>query len=150
MRSSFSHEAPRRETETLPQNIQTKNQEETLNLPSPGGQSYNVNGEGGIRLPLFGLAVPKLSSHANIGNRRRPSIGSNRHSWLHGSAINEATQATSRNIGRRIVSRSSGPFVSKAHCSLEQPVPVRANELKRLVSLCKSRMAKQSSSGDNV
>jgi hypothetical protein len=34
------------------------------------------------------------------------------------------------------------PFVSKVVCELEQPRPVRANELKRLVSLCKEKVRK--------
>ncbi|KAH6897498.1 hypothetical protein B0T10DRAFT_187701 [Thelonectria olida] len=150
-RSSFNHEAPRRETEeTLRRDIRTKNKGEKVKIPSPRRQSYHGNGEGGIRFPLAGMVKPKLSSHANIGHRRRSSTGSNRHSWLHESGINDTTQAASRNIGRRIMSRSSGPFISKARCALEQPVPVRANELKRLISMCKSRVARQSSSGDKV
>ncbi|KNB10434.1 hypothetical protein FOXG_20342 [Fusarium oxysporum f. sp. lycopersici 4287] len=34
------------------------------------------------------------------------------------------------------------PFVSKVVCELEQPRPVHANELKRLVSLCKEKIRK--------
>lgn len=116
---------------------------EELDPVSREGQAYNVDGEGGSRV------APKAT---NVGRWRRSSLGLNRHPRLPGAATtNQATQMPRGRIGRRIVSRSSGPFVSKAaHCSLEQPVPVRANELRRLISMCKSRMARQSSRGDSV
>ncbi|PHH59839.1 hypothetical protein CDD81_2446 [Ophiocordyceps australis] len=37
---------------------------------------------------------------------------------------------------RRAVSRSSGTLVAQVHCSLDQPQPVRAREVNRLVSMC--------------
>ncbi|TWU71961.1 hypothetical protein ED733_001391 [Metarhizium rileyi] len=42
--------------------------------------------------------------------------------------------------GRRWMSRSSTPFVARADCTLEQPRPVRVNEMKRIVSLCREKM----------
>ncbi|KAF4335096.1 hypothetical protein FBEOM_11074 [Fusarium beomiforme] len=36
------------------------------------------------------------------------------------------------------------PFISKVGCQLEQPRPVRAKELKRIVSLCKEKVRKMS------
>jgi hypothetical protein len=41
---------------------------------------------------------------------------------------------------RRWTSRSSTQFIASADCTLEQPQPVRINEMKRLVSLCRDRM----------
>ncbi|PNY25368.1 Uncharacterized protein TCAP_04686 [Tolypocladium capitatum] len=41
---------------------------------------------------------------------------------------------------RRWVSRSSGTLVARVQCVLEQPRPVRANEVKRLVSLCRDKV----------
>ena len=54
-------------------------------------------------------------------------------------AVPEAIEAARRR-SRRWISRSSGTLVSQAHCKLEQPKPVHANEVKRLVSLCKTRV----------
>ncbi|QUC20507.1 uncharacterized protein UV8b_04748 [Ustilaginoidea virens] len=41
---------------------------------------------------------------------------------------------------RRWVSRSSIPLIAQAECTLEQPKPVRVNEVRRLVSLCRDKM----------
>ncbi|KAG5965111.1 hypothetical protein E4U58_002958 [Claviceps cyperi] len=41
---------------------------------------------------------------------------------------------------KRWVSRSSVPLVAQADCALQQPKPVRVNEVRRLVSLCRDRM----------
>lgn len=54
-------------------------------------------------------------------------------------AVQEAIEAARRR-SRRWISRSSGTLVSQAHCRLEQPKPVHANEVKRLISLCKTRV----------
>jgi hypothetical protein len=55
-------------------------------------------------------------------------------------AVQEAIKAARRR-SRRWISRSSGTLVSQANCKLEQPKPVHANEVKRLISLCKTRVA---------
>lgn len=50
-------------------------------------------------------------------------------------------QRRSRRVSsRRWVSRSSGTLVAQVQCALEQPRPVRANEVKRLVSLCRDKV----------
>ncbi|KND87631.1 hypothetical protein TOPH_07749 [Tolypocladium ophioglossoides CBS 100239] len=50
-------------------------------------------------------------------------------------------QRRSRRVSsRRWVSRSSGTLVARVQCALEQPRPVRANEVKRLVSLCRDKV----------
>lgn len=36
---------------------------------------------------------------------------------------------------------NEGPTISSAHCKLEQPKPVRAGDMKRLVSLCKHKVS---------
>ncbi|KAG6001704.1 hypothetical protein E4U21_003907 [Claviceps maximensis] len=41
---------------------------------------------------------------------------------------------------RRWVSRSSIPLVAQADCALQQPKPIRMNEVRRLVSLCRDKM----------
>lgn len=46
-----------------------------------------------------------------------------------------------RASGRRWMSRSSGTLIARAQCELEQPRPVRASEVKRLVSLCRDKVA---------
>ncbi|KAI8668401.1 hypothetical protein NCS55_00865500 [Fusarium keratoplasticum] len=40
-----------------------------------------------------------------------------------------------------------GLLISKVHCRLEQPKPVRANELRRLVGICKQKVRKLSAGG---
>ncbi|RSL57682.1 hypothetical protein CEP51_014197 [Fusarium floridanum] len=40
-----------------------------------------------------------------------------------------------------------GLLISKVHCRLEQPKPVRANELRRLVGICKQKVRKLSAAG---
>lgn len=42
--------------------------------------------------------------------------------------------------GRRWMSRSTVPLVAGADCALEQPQPMRVNEMRRLVSLCRDKM----------
>ncbi|POR38856.1 Uncharacterized protein TPAR_00950 [Tolypocladium paradoxum] len=50
-------------------------------------------------------------------------------------------QRGSRRVSsRRWVSRSSGTLVARVQCALEQPRPVRANEVRRLVSLCRDKV----------
>lgn len=49
--------------------------------------------------------------------------------------------------GRRWISRSGGPLVARVQCDLQQPRPVRANEVRRLVSLCRDKMAGRRSRG---
>ncbi|KAG5979073.1 hypothetical protein E4U55_005598 [Claviceps digitariae] len=41
---------------------------------------------------------------------------------------------------RRWVSRSSAPLVAQADCALQQPKPIRVNEVRRLVSLCRDKV----------
>ncbi|UPL03933.1 hypothetical protein LCI18_014867 [Fusarium solani-melongenae] len=41
----------------------------------------------------------------------------------------------------------NGLLISKVHCRLEQPKPVRANELRRLVGICKQKVRKLSAGG---
>lgn len=41
---------------------------------------------------------------------------------------------------RRWVSRSSIPLIAQVDCALQQPKPIRVNEVRRLVSLCRDRM----------
>lgn len=41
----------------------------------------------------------------------------------------------------------NGLLISKVHCQLEQPKPVRANELRRLVGMCKQKVRKLSAGG---
>ncbi|KAG6022518.1 hypothetical protein E4U19_004983 [Claviceps sp. Clav32 group G5] len=41
---------------------------------------------------------------------------------------------------KRWVSRSSVPLVAQVDCALQQPKPIRVNEVRRLVSLCRDRM----------
>lgn len=52
----------------------------------------------------------------------------------------QAGRRSWRFSGRRWMSRSSVPLIARADCTLEQPRPVRVNEIKRLVSLCREKV----------
>ncbi|PHH92680.1 hypothetical protein CDD83_6098 [Cordyceps sp. RAO-2017] len=51
----------------------------------------------------------------------------------------DEADCSARQPSRRRISHSSGTLVARAYCALEQPRPVRASEVKRLVSLCRDK-----------
>lgn len=94
-------------------------------------RGFNVDGEGGFDLQLQHGAdfCEEMSTNAceSFPAKHRLSIV-DRHPSL-------------RLLSRRLMSRSHGLFVSQAHCTLQQPQPVRGGEIRRITSLCKDRMA---------
>lgn len=92
---------------------------------------YNVDGEGGADFQQEYRAIPCEETSINgceaSSTKQKPGIG-DRHPSL-------------RLLRRRLISRSHGLFVSQAHCTLQQPQPVRGKEIRRLTSLCRERMA---------
>ncbi|KAG5991000.1 hypothetical protein E4U43_004136 [Claviceps pusilla] len=58
---------------------------------------------------------------------------------MHGHA-NDGHVHGSWRSRRRWMSRSSTPLVAQADCALQQPKPIRVNEVRRLVSLCRDKM----------
>lgn len=94
---------------------------------------FNVDGSSRV-LPRRRITKEQYRSHRWSSRGMSSSSGSsqgftNHHSWR-----------------RRWISRSGDPTptVSKVTCRLEQPRPVRASEMRRIVSLCKDRAARLS------
>lgn len=108
---------------------------------------FNIDGEGGLH-PSSTMS-PSAPSLPCSGSRHRisPLALTGRQRSIIDSTTTAKEQDGPRYRVRRIISRSSGPFVSRSYCTLEQPKPVRANELRRLVSLCKEKVARRISSG---
>ncbi|KAH7121962.1 hypothetical protein B0J13DRAFT_160924 [Dactylonectria estremocensis] len=104
----------------------------------------NVDGEGELYHPLAERSPLAKIPCSSFRYRLSPSTA--RYMSNRGFTANNAMQPGPHSRARRIISRSSGPFVSRAYCTLEQPRPVRANELRRLASLCKDRVVRRMSS----
>ncbi|KAF9766766.1 hypothetical protein IL306_000787 [Fusarium sp. DS 682] len=100
---------------------------------------FNIDGEAGLSVappPLFAEPQRRFS-HTKYALSR----AANRFSLPDIEKELELIELLENN--REAVPAPS-PFVSKVVCDLEQPRPVRANELKRLVSLCKEKVRKMS------
>ncbi|KID96968.1 hypothetical protein MAJ_07108, partial [Metarhizium majus ARSEF 297] len=96
-------------------------------------------------------SLPRVSSiHHPESDTQQPqndpaSVGSYAGQWGQGAKSMQVTQTgerrrTWRLSGRRWTSRSNTPFIARVNCALEQPQPVRVNEMKRLASLCREKM----------
>ncbi|KAF7552366.1 hypothetical protein G7046_g7435 [Stylonectria norvegica] len=120
---------------------------------SLAAQGMNVNGESGLRISTRGSP-----SKASLSERRLYQkatcvihpLGVEEEFVSRRFSISESVRdevELTRAQTRRRISRSGGPFVAKSYCALEQPKPIRANELKRLVSLCKEKVVRRISSG---
>ncbi|KKP04615.1 hypothetical protein THAR02_03305 [Trichoderma harzianum] len=94
-------------------------------------QGYNIDGEAGFD---FEQKYHKISCDETWTD------GSEASSTTHEPMIADRHPSL-RLLRRRLMSRSHGLFVSEAHCTLEQPQPVRSNELRNLPSLFRERMA---------
>ncbi|KAK4063059.1 hypothetical protein Trihar35433_8854 [Trichoderma harzianum] len=94
-------------------------------------QRYNMDGEAGFD---FEQKYHKISCDETWTD------GSEASSITHEPMIADRHPSL-RLLRRRLMSRSHGLFVSEAHCTLEQPQPVRSNELRNLPSLFRERMA---------
>jgi hypothetical protein len=98
---------------------------------------FNMDGEAGLGvapLPLFAEPQRRFSRTKNVLSR-----AANRLSLPDIEKEFELIELLEDNL--KSVSDDSPP-VSKARCLLEQPKPVNAKELKRLVSLCKEKVRK--------
>lgn len=94
-------------------------------------QGYNIDGEAGFD---FEQKYHKISCDETWTD------GSEASSTTHEPMIADRHPSL-RLLRRRLMSRSHGLFISEAHCTLEQPQPVRSNELRNLPSLFRERMA---------
>ncbi|KAL6806474.1 hypothetical protein GGI42DRAFT_367279 [Trichoderma sp. SZMC 28013] len=112
----------------------------TAKLRSEGGgqqsfsvqrQGYNIDGEGGFDFE---------QKYQRISCDETWTDGSEASSTTHEPMI-PGRHPSLRLLRRRLMSRSHGLFVSEAQCTLEQPQPVRDNELRSLTSLFRERMA---------
>lgn len=115
-------------------------------------QGFNVDGEGGARsrgteffkhhnspipvaLSLSKSASYSMGNNANDGSLSPPTAPTGQKAF------------GTHSLFRRRTSRSSGPFVANAYCKLEQPKPVRAGEMRRIISLCKDKVTRRVSGG---
>ncbi|UNI15312.1 hypothetical protein JDV02_001855 [Purpureocillium takamizusanense] len=82
-------------------------------------------------------AQPRPGSGKRLAEGRTHAGGKRAETWTQ-----VAQQSGRRVSSRRWMSRSSGTgtMVARVQCALQQPRPVRANEVKRLVSLCKDKV----------
>jgi hypothetical protein len=113
--------------------------EKPLSFPraSIARTGYNIDGEAGLGiapLPLFAEPQRRFSRTKHALSR-----AANRFSLPDVGKELELIELLEDNL--KSVSEESLP-ISKARCLLEQPRPVRANELRRLVSLCKEKVRK--------
>ncbi|KAH6962291.1 hypothetical protein BKA56DRAFT_598683 [Ilyonectria sp. MPI-CAGE-AT-0026] len=108
---------------------------------------FNIDGEGGLHPSSTMSPSAPLLPCSGSRHRMSPLALTGRQRSIIDSTTTAKEQDGPRYRVRRIISRSSGPFVSRSYCTLEQPKPVRANELRRLVSLCKEKVARRISSG---
>ncbi|KAF4995366.1 hypothetical protein FGRMN_5150 [Fusarium graminum] len=108
-----------------------------LSLPrvSIAREGFNIDGEAGLTEappPLFAEPQRRFSL-----TRHALSRAANRFSLPDVEKELEIMELLDDNL-------RYSPFVSKARCELEQSRPVRANEVRRLVSLCKGKVRKLS------
>ncbi|PTD11072.1 hypothetical protein FCULG_00011536 [Fusarium culmorum] len=98
---------------------------------------FNIDGEAGLGiapLPLFAEPQRRFSRTKHILSR-----ATNRRSLPDVETEFELLELLEDDL--KSLSEESPP-ISKAGCLLEQPRPVRANELRRLVSMCKDKVRK--------
>ncbi|KAM0550821.1 hypothetical protein ACHAPJ_008684 [Fusarium lateritium] len=112
-----------------------------LSLPSASvaRTGFNIDGEAGLSVappPLFAEPHRRFSC-----TKQALSRTANRFSLPDVEKEIELIELL-ENDRQRILGTS--PWISKARCDLEQPRPVRANELRRLVGLCKEKVRKLS------
>ncbi|KAF4959791.1 hypothetical protein FSARC_10616 [Fusarium sarcochroum] len=112
-----------------------------LSLPSASiaRTGFNIDGEAGLSVappPLFAESHRRFSR-----TKQAPSRTANRFSLPDVEKEIELIELL-ENDRQRIL--GSSPWISKARCDLEQPRPVRANELRRLVGLCREKVRKTS------
>lgn len=89
--------------------------------------------------------LPKIGIKSHNVQARRASVGIHSNHRQQEEDFNSTVQGGDgrrswRLSKRRWISRSSGPVVARAECPLYQPQPVRASEVKRLVSICKDKV----------
>ncbi|KAF4472055.1 hypothetical protein FALBO_1033 [Fusarium albosuccineum] len=104
---------------------------------------FNIDGEAGLYATAAAPA-PLFARSRNKPSGATASLGrtTNRFSLLH--VRNDFKEIKPFRDTLCNPQRGSTPFVSNAYCELEQPKPVRANELRRLVGLCKDKVRRLS------
>lgn len=121
---------------------------------SMNDQGFNVDGEGGGRSKgkqLFKhdnspIPVPAALSLSKSASYSMDNNASDRPLSPSTAPTGQKTSGT-HSLFRRRTSRSSGPFVANVYCKLEQPKPVRAGEMRRIISLCKDKVTRRVSGG---
>ncbi|KAF4450642.1 hypothetical protein F53441_6303 [Fusarium austroafricanum] len=113
--------------------------EKRLSLPrtSIAQTGFNIDGEAGL-----GVAPPPLFTEPQRRFSRTQYALSRTTDRFSLPDIEKELQIIELLEFDRQSIPAEDPFISKAGCELEQPRPVRANELKRLVSLCKEKVRK--------
>ncbi|KAJ4247157.1 hypothetical protein NW762_013296 [Fusarium torreyae] len=112
-----------------------------LSLPSASvaRTGFNIDGEAGLSVappPLFAEPHRRFSC-----TKQALSRTANRLSLPDVEKEIELIELLENDRQRML---GTSPWISKARCNLEQPRPVRANELRRLVGLCKEKVRKLS------
>ncbi|KIL95770.1 hypothetical protein FAVG1_00508 [Fusarium avenaceum] len=107
--------------------------EKPLSLPraSVARAGFNIDGEAGMSgapPPLFAEPQRRFSR-----TRHALSRAANRFSLPDVGKELELIELLEDNL-------RNNPFISRSRCELEQPRPVRANKVRRLVSLCKDKV----------
>jgi hypothetical protein len=107
--------------------------EKPLSLPRPSiaRTGFNIDGEAGMSAappPLFAEPQRRFSHTRHVLSR-----AANRFSLPDVGKELELIELLEDNL-------RNNPFVSKSCCELEQPRPVRANKVRRLVSLCRDKV----------
>ncbi|KAF4973232.1 hypothetical protein FZEAL_9384 [Fusarium zealandicum] len=108
-------------------------------LVRPG---FNIDGEAGLNAPGTVTPVPLLTeSQSRLSKTKLFRTRTANRFSLPDLGDDDGPFRLLKDT-RHGPQRSSSPFVSRASCNLEQPRPVRANELRRLVSMCKHKVRK--------
>ena len=74
---------------------------------------------------------------SNVPRRNTTCLGAGARTSAEGDSKVDYLPSQGRN--RRWISRSGSTMIAKAQCALKHPKPVRADEVKRLVSLCRDK-----------
>ncbi|KAF5027480.1 hypothetical protein F66182_405 [Fusarium sp. NRRL 66182] len=100
---------------------------------------FNIDGESGI----YPAPAPLFSKPHTTFSRTKHALSrtANRFSLPNTESELELIELLGANRQEQL---RSTLFISKAQCELEQPRPVRANELRRIVNLCKHKVRKLS------
>ncbi|RSL63969.1 hypothetical protein CEP53_004258 [Fusarium sp. AF-6] len=135
---------PRLENEISPLDLGRRFSVQQTSIPLTG---YNIDGEPGLS-PMAVAPAPLFSGSQNskFFRTKIPLIRtSDRFSLPDFGNNSEEAEVFGPTHYQHL--GDHGLLISKVHCRLEQPKPVRANELRRLVGICKQKVRKLSAAG---